>query len=154
MTGTCPGRKTAALERRPPCPLLSKAPAMHTPLAWLRRNPGCTPLTSSKPSITRAWVRRPGESQPATKAKHPTTPKTAAPIAASLTSTPLPARDESRYGPGKLGSFGTAPSLLHAELGWIDRNHAAVDERHDPVFRSVEPSCYARAQLGKLVRKP
>jgi len=67
--------------------------------------------------------------------------ETAAPIAASLTSTPLPARDESRYGPGKLGSFGTAPSLLHAELGWIDRHHAAlanaVTRYSDPLSRRV-----------------
>src|SRR5438132_58745 len=87
---------------------------MQTPLAWLRRKPGQTPLTSWKVSITRACVRRPGESQPATKAKHPTTPKTAAPITASLTIAPLLAKDENRYGVDKSGSFGTVRSLVPA----------------------------------------
>ena len=49
MTGTRPGVNTAALDRRAPWPLLSKLPAMQTPLAWLRRKPGWTPLHLLEP---------------------------------------------------------------------------------------------------------
>src|SRR5208337_203341 len=109
---------------------------MQTLLAWLRRKPGQTPLTSSKRSIIRACVRRCGESQPPTKAKHPTTIKTAIPITANLIRTPFSRSAESRYGVAEFGS-GTAPSVL-------DRSQPRSRRRTPrPVFRSVEPSCYA-----------
>ena len=85
VTGTRPGANTAALDSRTPWPLLSKLPAMQTPLAWLRRKPGwAPPFTCSNLSMKRASPRRPGDSQPATKAKQTAMARTLAPIAASL----------------------------------------------------------------------
>src|SRR5712691_6560505 len=113
---------------------------MQTPLAWLRRKPGQTPLTSWKVSVMRACVRRPGERQPATKAKHPTTPKTAALITASLTIAPLLAKDENRYGVDKSGSFGTVRSLVPVKLSRIGRDDAARQwQTREAVLRSVQP---------------
>ena len=49
VTGTRPGANTAALDSRTPWPLLSKLPAMQTPLAWLRRKPGWTAVHLLEP---------------------------------------------------------------------------------------------------------
>src|SRR5262245_26186801 len=105
-TGTRPGWNTVALDRREPWPLLSKLPVTQTPLAWLRRKPAWTPPTSSKPSTIRAWVRRPGESQPATYAKQTATARTTAPITASRASAPILIRDARRYRSDSVGSLG------------------------------------------------
>ena len=93
VTGTRPGVNTAALDSRTPWPLLSKLPAMQTPLAWLRRKPGwAPPFTCSNLSMKRASPRRPGDSQPPTKAKQTAMARTLAPIAASRASAPLVAQ--------------------------------------------------------------
>ncbi len=86
VTGVLPGLKTSALERRTPAPLLSKVPAMQTPLAWLRRNPGCGPLTCWNVSMIRVWVSAPGWNQPPVQAKSAATPATIAPIRPSRAS--------------------------------------------------------------------
>jgi hypothetical protein len=106
-------------------------------------------LTSSNVSIIRSCVRRAGESQPATKAKHPTTPKTATPIIASLTIAPLLAKDENRYGFERSGSFG----LVLVKRSWIGRDDGARQQQtREVVFRSEEPLVgIAQRRAGGLV---
>ncbi len=63
-TGTLPSANTAARENFAPAPLLAKVPVAQTPLAWLRRKPGCTPFSAWKRSMMRAWVSSPGVRYP------------------------------------------------------------------------------------------
>ena len=90
VTGTRPGANTAALDSRTPWPLLSKLPAMQTPLAWLRRKPGWAPPftcsnLSMKPRLAEAARREPA----AHEGKADRDGENAAPIAASLASSAL-----------------------------------------------------------------
>src|SRR6266403_778910 len=55
---------------------------MQTPLAWLRRKPGCSPFTFSNLLIIDAGVRVCGVSQPPAYANKPTIPASTVPIAA------------------------------------------------------------------------
>ena len=71
ITGMRPGANTEAVDSRAPLPLLSNQPVRQTPLAWLRRKPGCSPFTASKRAIICLRSRRPGDSQPAVAANAP-----------------------------------------------------------------------------------
>src|SRR5262245_11836177 len=110
-TGTRPGRKTTALESRAPPPFDSKTPLAQTPLAWLRRKPGCEPLTCSNVSMKRSGVSARGVSHPPVYANATPTPATIAATSASrprLAAPPLARRCSSE-------ACNPVPERCHAE---------------------------------------
>src|SRR5215470_14296847 len=72
------------------------------PLAWFRRNPGCTPLTCWKASVNRPGVTFLGVSHPPRYANPPATTRRTPPIVASRTSVLAMPRGRRRVSPDAL----------------------------------------------------
>src|ERR1700744_1497759 len=115
MTGTRPERKTTALDQASPRPLLSNQPLMHTPFAWLRRNPGCSPFTCSKRLTIVVGDKACGLNQPPA---HKNKPATAAMITPTIANRRIKLPPDNGGGtcPGtELGSL-TSIFVVHRDL--------------------------------------